>query len=110
MTKAHDPRINVTHTRHIHWGIVITKTTLGASLALGLLLSPHSHGTVHAAPLDQNCAPTVVYCPRLDEPADPTIPDPFDQRSFPCEEDEVLGYAPQFGPDRVGCIHIDELA
>ncbi|USL89211.1 hypothetical protein SEA_POOMPHA_81 [Mycobacterium phage Poompha] len=35
--------------------------------------------------------------------------DPFDQRSFPCAEDEVLGYAPQFGPDRVGCIHIEEL-
>ncbi|QHB38020.1 hypothetical protein KIY71_gp85 [Mycobacterium phage Cintron] len=35
--------------------------------------------------------------------------DPFDQRSFPCQEDEVLGYAPQFGPDRVGCIHIDQI-
>ncbi|AEJ94524.1 hypothetical protein PBI_ACHEBE_81 [Mycobacterium phage Achebe] len=35
--------------------------------------------------------------------------DPFDQRSFPCQEDEVLGYAPEFGPDRVGCIHIDNL-
>jgi hypothetical protein len=35
--------------------------------------------------------------------------DPFDQRSFPCQEDEVLGYAPQFGPDRVGCIHIDSI-
>jgi hypothetical protein len=35
--------------------------------------------------------------------------DPFDQHSFPCQEDEVLGYAPQFGPDRVGCIHIDDL-
>ena len=33
--------------------------------------------------------------------------DPFDQRSFPCQEDEVLGYAPEFGPDRVGCIHIE---
>ncbi|AVR57070.1 hypothetical protein KIP30_gp10 [Mycobacterium phage Pistachio] len=35
--------------------------------------------------------------------------DPFDQRNFPCAEDEVLGYAPEFGPDRVGCIHIDQL-
>ncbi|QXN73922.1 membrane protein [Mycobacterium phage Eaglepride] len=35
--------------------------------------------------------------------------DPFDQRSFPCAEDEVLGYAPEFGPDRVGCIHIESL-
>jgi hypothetical protein len=34
--------------------------------------------------------------------------DPFSQRDFPCQEDEVLGYAPQFGPDRVGCIHIEE--
>jgi hypothetical protein len=32
--------------------------------------------------------------------------DPFDQRDFPCMEDEVLGYAPQFGPDRVGCINV----
>ncbi|AZS07571.1 hypothetical protein PBI_DUKE13_235 [Mycobacterium phage Duke13] len=31
------------------------------------------------------------------------------QSEFPCQEDEVLGYAPQFGPDHVGCIHIDEL-
>ncbi|AJD82501.1 hypothetical protein SHEEN_83 [Mycobacterium phage Sheen] len=35
--------------------------------------------------------------------------DPFDQASFPCQEDEVLGYAPEFGPDKVGCIHIDNL-
>jgi hypothetical protein len=32
--------------------LVIAKATLGASLALGLLLSPHSHGTVYAAPVD----------------------------------------------------------
>ncbi|ASD53623.1 hypothetical protein PBI_LUCKY2013_232 [Mycobacterium phage Lucky2013] len=31
------------------------------------------------------------------------------QSEFPCQEDEVLGYAPQFGPDEVGCIHVDEL-
>lgn len=36
--------------------------------------------------------------------------DPFDQRDFPCQEDEYLGYSPAFGPDRVGCIHIDDLA
>ncbi|BBY78847.1 hypothetical protein MPUL_00050 [Mycolicibacterium pulveris] len=42
--------------------------------------------------------------------ADPApVVDQFDQRSFPCQEDEVLGYAPQFGPDRVGCIHIEDL-
>lgn len=28
----------------------------------------------------------------------------FDQDRFPCAEDEYLGYAPQFGPDKVGCI------
>lgn len=38
-----------------------------------------------------------------------TTADPFDQRDFPCQEDEVLGYAPQFGPDYVGCIHIEEV-
>jgi len=35
--------------------------------------------------------------------------DPLSQRSFPCEEDEVLGYAPRFGPDAVGCIHRETL-
>jgi hypothetical protein len=35
--------------------------------------------------------------------------DPYDQASFPCQEDEVLGYAPTFGPDHVGCIHLDQL-
>jgi hypothetical protein len=32
-------------------------------------------------------------------------PDVMSQESFPCQEDEVLGYAPQFGPDSVGCIY-----
>jgi hypothetical protein len=31
------------------------------------------------------------------------------QEAFPCVEDEVLSYAPQFGPDRVGCLHIEEI-
>lgn len=35
--------------------------------------------------------------------------DVFDQSEFPCAEDEVLGYDVRFGPERVGCIHIDEL-
>lgn len=34
---------------------------------------------------------------------------PYGQSTFPCEEDEVLGYHPRFGPDHVGCIHVDEL-
>lgn len=34
---------------------------------------------------------------------------PFDQKDFPCQEDEVLGYGTEFGPDKVGCIHIDSL-
>ena len=38
--------------------------------------------------------------------AHPTA-DPFNQRNFPCQEDEALVYAPQFGPDRVGCLHIE---
>ena len=33
----------------------------------------------------------------------------FLQRDFPCQEDEVLAFHVRFGPDRVGCIHIDEL-
>lgn len=31
------------------------------------------------------------------------------QSSFPCLEDQVLGYSPQFGPDRVGCLNIEEV-
>lgn len=42
-------------------------------------------------------------------PAPADQPDLFDQSTFPCQEDEVLGYSPAFGPDRVGCIHIDDL-
>ncbi len=34
--------------------------------------------------------------------------DSFDQRNFPCQEDEALMYAPTFGPDKVGCIHLNE--
>lgn len=49
-------------------------------------------------------APAVIAAP-----AASAAPDVFDQRSFPCAEDEVLGYSPQFGPDKVGCIHVDDL-
>ena len=35
--------------------------------------------------------------------------DEFSQASFPCQEDEVLTYAPQFGPERVGCLNIEEV-
>ena len=34
---------------------------------------------------------------------------PYSQRAFPCHEDEALIYAPQFGPDRVGCINVEEI-
>lgn len=34
--------------------------------------------------------------------------DPFSQRNFPCAEDEALVYAPRFGPDRVGCLHVED--
>lgn len=37
-----------------------------------------------------------------------TPPD-MSQDTFPCNEDEVLGYAPEFGPDNVGCIHIEDV-
>lgn len=33
--------------------------------------------------------------------------DYFDQQSFPCSEDEVLGYVPG-NFDHIECIHIDE--
>ena len=33
--------------------------------------------------------------------------DTMSQANFPCQEDEALVYAPQFGPDRTGCIHLE---
>ncbi|AYB69710.1 hypothetical protein SEA_KALAH2_224 [Mycobacterium phage Kalah2] len=48
-------------------------------------------------------APLTLAAPALAD--DRTMP----QSEFLCQEDEVLGYAPRFGPDRVGCIHVDEL-
>ena len=38
-----------------------------------------------------------------------TYRDPMLQRNFPCNEDEVLAFHVRFGPDKVGCIHLDEL-
>jgi hypothetical protein len=35
--------------------------------------------------------------------------DPFAQSTFVCYEDEVLGYDARFGPDRVGCLHVEEV-
>ncbi|WNN95946.1 hypothetical protein SEA_CIAO_94 [Mycobacterium phage Ciao] len=49
-------------------------------------------------------APAIIATPTWIASADP-----FDQSSFPCAEDEVLGFGPQFGPDKVGCIHVDSL-
>ena len=34
-------------------------------------------------------------------------PAEMSQASFPCVEDEVLGFAPQFGPDKVGCLSVE---
>jgi len=31
------------------------------------------------------------------------------QSDFPCEEDSALMYHPAFGPDHVGCVHLDAL-
>lgn len=36
-----------------------------------------------------------------------TTGDAMTQDTFPCHEDEVLGYDPSFGPDAVGCIHVE---
>ncbi|AZV00879.1 membrane protein [Mycobacterium phage Malec] len=50
---------------------------------------------------------TIGVLALADDPAVATPTVPFTQAAFPCQEDEVLGYAPQFGPDNVGCIHVD---
>ncbi|ARQ94640.1 membrane protein [Mycobacterium phage Journey13] len=52
---------------------------------------------------------TIGVLALADDPAVAAPKVPFTQADFPCEEDEVLGYAPEFGPDHVGCIHIDVL-
>lgn len=57
-------------------------------------------------------SPLALLPAAMESPAPIAIAMPiitFDQRDFPCQEDEVLGYNPRFGPDKVGCIHIDEL-
>ncbi|QEA11372.1 hypothetical protein SEA-BUTTONS_85 [Mycobacterium phage Buttons] len=51
-------------------------------------------------------ATAVIATPTWIASADPIS---FDQSSFPCEEDEVLGFSPEFGPDKVGCIHIEDV-
>lgn len=69
-----------------------------ASLALGLVLGaslvvamrqPAHHGAIADAAV--------------------STPDPFSQRNFPCQEDEALLYWPTFGPDKVGCMNVEEI-
>lgn len=36
-------------------------------------------------------------------------PDPMSQEAFPCMEDQVLTYSPEFGYEMVGCINHDEI-
>jgi Gene product 79 len=31
------------------------------------------------------------------------------QKDFPCQEDEALVYDSKFGPDKVGCVNIEQL-
>ncbi|AUX82477.1 membrane protein [Mycobacterium phage Pippin] len=66
-------------------------TTIARRIATGLFLL---------------AAPAVIATPGWIASADPIS---FDQSSFPCQEDEVLGFSPEFGPDKVGCIHVDSL-
>lgn len=35
--------------------------------------------------------------------------DPFNEDTFPCQEDEVLGYSPEAEEGKVICIHRDTL-
>lgn len=37
------------------------------------------------------------------------VPDAYSQASFPCPEDAVLGYSPMFGPNKVGCLNVDDV-
>lgn len=48
----------------------------------------------------------MLLAPVVPAHADPGV---MSQSDFPCAEDEYLGYSPVFGPDEVGCIHIDDL-
>jgi hypothetical protein len=42
-------------------------------------------------------------------PRPTTEPGVLDQDDFPCHEDEALIFHPRFGPDRVGCVSIEEI-
>ncbi|ANT41866.1 hypothetical protein PBI_MAKEMAKE_93 [Mycobacterium phage Makemake] len=68
----------------------------------------HVHHQAHRGRLlpHRIAAPAIIATPAWIASADPIS---FDQSSFPCNEDEVLGFSPEFGPDKVGCIHIDSL-
>ncbi|QCG76854.1 hypothetical protein SEA_RUTHERFERD_91 [Mycobacterium phage Rutherferd] len=66
-------------------------TTIARRIATGLFLL---------------AAPAVIATPGWIASADPIS---FDQSSFPCAEDEVLGFSHEFGPDKVGCIHIEDV-
>ena len=83
-----------------------TRWVAGAILGTSITLAVVGLGVAVEDALDGRTPPTTQPEP---------IPVPverggvWDQRNFPCQEDEVLGYAPQFGPDRVGCIHIEEV-
>lgn len=119
--------------RTILSALVVSGACLGSALGLDGPGEPSvidPMGTPASGPVTE-VADEPVTPATADEPApaptNPPVPEPdysitsvpntpatvppgaiMHQVDFPCQEDEVLGYHPRFGPDHVGCIHVQE--
>ena len=78
--------------RRMRYGVVLGMAGVAAAFGLAAGTAEAAYGDGHPG-LDYAYADERVWL----------------QESFPCTEDEVLGYSPEFGPDAVGCIHIDDV-
>jgi hypothetical protein len=95
----------VSFAKFITAGLLVAGGTLGLSAQFDipeLDTTPAYTRTADGTPADVTPTPHVV-------PRPTTEPGVMDQADFPCQEDEALIYHPRFGPDRVGCVSIDEV-
>lgn len=90
--------------------LVSSAVTVGGTLLglwFGANTQPNSAEPTPTQPTSvtvPSVTPTAV--PRATEPTSPGV---MPQADFPCHEDEALLYHPRFGPDMVGCVHLDEV-
>lgn len=72
-----------------------SRVTIAGLICIAVITLGTVLGVAATAPEESQApAPTKTY-------------DPFLPENFPCSEDDVLGYDPSFGPNRVGCIHVE---